>query len=74
MENEKINRIKKASHVTARVLHVVRVILIVAIVLCIIGGISVMGIRTTDGTSIEIFGNTVTIHVETVVGLQRVDT
>ncbi|MBR1852420.1 MAG: hypothetical protein IJ794_04490, partial [Lachnospiraceae bacterium] len=27
-----------------------------------IGGISVMGIRTTDGTSIEIFGNTVTIH------------
>ncbi len=62
MENKKITNIKKASGVTAKVLNVIKVILIVAIVLCIVGGISVMVVRTSDGEKIELFGKTITVH------------
>ena len=62
MENQKIANIKKASGITAKVLNVIKVILIVGLVLCIVGGISVMCIRSKDGTSIEIFGKTITVH------------
>ena len=62
MENKKIANIKKASGVTAKVLNVIKVILIVAIVLCIVGGISVMAVRTSEGEKIELFGKTITVH------------
>ena len=45
MENKKIENIKKASGVTAKVLNVIKVILIVGLVLCIVGGITTMCFR-----------------------------
>ena len=62
MENKKIENIKKASGVTAKVLNVIKVILIVGLVLCIVGGITTMCFRTKDGTSVEVFGKTIKVH------------
>jgi len=73
MENSKIANIKKASSVTAKVLNVIKVILIVGLVMCIVGGISVMCIRSKDGNTIEIFGKTVTVHSGVDIGNMEVD-
>jgi len=73
MENSKIANIKKASSVTAKVLNVIKVILIVGLVMCIVGGISVMCIRSKDGSTIEIFGKTVTVHSGVDIGNMEVD-
>ncbi len=62
MENKKIANIKKASGITAKVLNVIKIILIVGIVLGIVGGISVMAFRSDDGKRIEVFGKPVTVH------------
>ena len=62
MGNKKIENIKKASHITANILNVIKVILIVGIVLCVVGGISAACIQTDGGTTISIFGKDVTVH------------
>ena len=61
-EAKKIQKIKKSSRVTVKVLNVVKVILAVGLVLCLIGGICCLFIKTDDGTKIEMFGQTVTLH------------
>ena len=73
MENAKIANIKKASGITVKVLNVIKVILIVGIVMCVVGGISVMGIRSKDGKQIEVFGKTITIHNMVDIGSLKVD-
>ena len=63
MENTKIEKIKKAAGVTAKVLNVVKVIMIVGMVFCIVGGISAMCIRMGDeGKTVEVFGSKIVIH------------
>ncbi len=63
MENTKIANIKKASGVTAKVLNVVKVILIVGLCMTVVSGILVMCFRMGDeGKSIEVFGKKIVIH------------
>jgi hypothetical protein len=63
MENTKIERIKKSAGVTAKVLNVIKTILIVGLVLAFVGGISVMCFRIGDeGKSIEVFGKKIVVH------------
>ncbi|MCR5686353.1 MAG: hypothetical protein K6G81_13230 [Lachnospiraceae bacterium] len=73
MENSKIANIKKVSGITAKVLNVIKVVLIVGLVMCIVGGISVMCIRSKDGNSIEIFGKTVTVHSGVELGNMQIE-
>ena len=61
-ENKKIQKIQKSSRVAAKVLSVVKVILVVGLALCIIGGISCLFIKTDDGRVVEMFGQKVTLH------------
>ena len=62
MENTKIERIKKSAGVTAKVLNVIKTILIVGIVLAFIGGLSVFFRLGDDGKTVEVFGKKIVVH------------
>ena len=62
MENTKIERIKKSAGVTAKVLNVIKTILIVGIVLAFIGGLSVFFRLGDDGKTVEVFGKQIVVH------------
>lgn len=63
MENNKITNIKKAAHVTTKVLNVIRGILLAGIIICGIGALCCFAFKFgPDGKSLEIFGKTVNVY------------
>ena len=63
MENNKIERIQKSAGTTAKILGVIRTILIVGLVLAILGGFSTAFFRLgDDGTTLTLFNKTITVH------------
>ena len=63
MENNKIERIQKSAGTTAKILGVIRTILIVGLVLALLGGFSTAFFRLgDDGTTISLFNKTINIH------------
>lgn len=63
MENNKIERIQKSAGTTAKILGVIKTILIVGLVLAILGGFSTAFFRLgDDGTSLTLFNKTITVH------------
>ena len=57
MANEKIEKIKKAAGVTAKVLNVLKIIAIVTTALCVVSGVAAMLIKPDEATKTVRLGN-----------------
>ena len=71
MENTKIEKIKKAAAITAKVLNVIRIFLIVTIILCVFNGVVSMIYQGGVNGSITLPNNTVEFYNVTYVTLVK---
>ena len=62
MENTKIQKIKKSAGTTAKVLKVIKTIILVGMICCIVGGVFTMLIQKDELGTFSILGRPITVH------------
>ena len=62
MENTKIQKIKKSAETTAKVLKVIKTIILVGMICCIVGGVFTMLIQRDELGTFSVLGRPITIH------------